>query len=186
MSEENPAPAAPAAPPAQASTTNEAPKTPEPPAKPETDWKAEARKWEARAKENIKAADQLAAIEEANKTEAQKQADKMAELEKSATAAKVEALRYKYAAKHHISDEDAELFLTATDEETIAKQAERFSARESANKPVPQLGAYVPGEGRTPATPNLDDAIAEAQKNRDFPRAIALKQQQAAQKRQSR
>src|SRR5690606_27453783 len=52
----------------------------ESPAK-ETDWKAEARKWEARAKENSEAAKRLAEIEEASKTEAQKQAERMAELE---------------------------------------------------------------------------------------------------------
>lgn len=37
-----------------------------------TDWKAESRKWEKRAKENATAAEKLRAIEEANKTEAQK------------------------------------------------------------------------------------------------------------------
>ena len=53
--------------------------TPAPPAKPEPaqepDWKAEARKWEQRAKENKTAAERLAEIEEAQKTEAQKQAE---------------------------------------------------------------------------------------------------------------
>lgn len=182
MSDENQAPdAAPpqSAPPAQ--VVAEPPKPTDPPAKPEPDWKAEARKWEQRAKENKTAADRLAEIEESNKTEGQKQAERMAELEKSATTAKVEALRYKYAAKFKISDEDAELFLTATDEETIGKQAERFSARESALQPTP--GVYVPGEGRTPSPPNLDDEIAAAQKARNFQRVIALKEQQSAQRR---
>lgn len=41
-----------------------------------TDWKAEARKWEARAKENSTAATRLSEIEEASKTEAQKLADR--------------------------------------------------------------------------------------------------------------
>lgn len=48
-----------------------------PPAQ-ETDWKAEARKWEARAKENSDAAAKLAALEDEQKTEAQKQADALA------------------------------------------------------------------------------------------------------------
>ncbi len=51
-----------------------------------TDWKAEARKWEERAKANKAKADQWDAQEEANKTEVQKakeQADKYkAELDK--------------------------------------------------------------------------------------------------------
>lgn len=184
MTEQNPTPADPAATPAQAPATATPAPSPTPadsPAQAEPDWKAEARKWEARAKENKTAADRLAEIEESNKTEAQKQAERMAELEKSATTAKVEALRYKYAAKHKISDEDAELFLTATDEETIAKQAKRLAARESSQQQQPQPGAHVPGEGRTPANPNLDQQIEEATKARDFNRAIALKQQRAAQ-----
>lgn len=37
-----------------------------------TDWKAEARKWEARAKQNSDAAARLAQIEEANKTDLEK------------------------------------------------------------------------------------------------------------------
>src|SRR6188768_4008774 len=49
--------------------------TPEPPAVPAqetTDWKSEARKWEDRAKENKSAAEELASIKEAQKTEQQK------------------------------------------------------------------------------------------------------------------
>lgn len=64
----------------------EAPKPTAPESKPtetapaqETDWKAEARKWEDRAKANKEAADKLAAFEESQKTEAQKQADALAE-----------------------------------------------------------------------------------------------------------
>lgn len=48
---------------------------PEAPAQDATDWKSEARKWEDRAKQNKEAADRLAEIEEANKSEAQKQAE---------------------------------------------------------------------------------------------------------------
>lgn len=47
----------------------------------ETDWKAEARKWEDRAKANKAAADKLAEIEEASKTAEQKAAERTAELE---------------------------------------------------------------------------------------------------------
>jgi hypothetical protein len=38
----------------------------------ETDWKAEARKWETRAKDNARAAKRLTEIEDAQKTELQK------------------------------------------------------------------------------------------------------------------
>ena len=43
-----------------------------------TDWKAEARKWEQRAKANTDAADKLQALEDAQKSEAQKQQDALA------------------------------------------------------------------------------------------------------------
>lgn len=58
------------------------------------DWQAEAEKWqklsrqnETRAKENAAAAKRLAELEEADKTEAQKLADKLAAAEERATAA---------------------------------------------------------------------------------------------------
>jgi hypothetical protein len=113
------------------------PNTP-PPAKAEPDWKAEARKWEQRAKENTAAAKKLAEIEEANKTEAQKQAERLAEAETAAAKAKAEALRFRVAAKHSISDEDADLFLTGTDEETLLKQAQRLMERTPAQPRSPQ------------------------------------------------
>ncbi len=45
---------------------------PEEPKRPETDWRAESRKWEQRAKENKDAAGRLAEIEKANQTEYEK------------------------------------------------------------------------------------------------------------------
>ena len=46
-----------------------------------TDWKALARKWEQRAKSNKAAADELAALKEAAKSEEQKRSEKIARLE---------------------------------------------------------------------------------------------------------
>jgi hypothetical protein len=122
-----------------------------PPTKAETDWKAEARKWEERAKENRSAAERLAAIEESQKTEAQKAADRIAALEAEANDAKALALRFKIAAKFAVSDDDADLFLTGKDEATLTKQAQRLAARtEEAGKaraPKPD-----PAQGKTGAT----------------------------------
>jgi len=89
---------APAAQPAPvpAEPATEAP-APESPAQ-ETDWKAEARKWEDRAKANKSAAEKLAEIEEASKTAEQKAAERLelaekraAELEQKADRAEVAA-----------------------------------------------------------------------------------------------
>jgi len=49
-----------------------------------TDWKAEARKWESRAKANSAAAEKLAKLEEANKTELEKATEKASAAETTA------------------------------------------------------------------------------------------------------
>lgn len=94
----------------------------------------------AAQKDEIKAlkarASKLDEIEDAQKTEAQRAAERIAALESAAATAKAEALRFKVASKHGISDEDADLFLTGSDEETLTKQAERLAARyEDAGRP---------------------------------------------------
>jgi hypothetical protein len=138
--------------------TPDAPPVKEPP-KPdqpveETDWKAEARKWEQRAKENKTAADRLAELEDANKSEIQKASDKATAAEKAAAEAKAEALRWKVAAKHGITEEDADLFLTGTDEETLTKQAQRLTERVTDRK---KNGNHVPREGSTTTKPKEDE-----------------------------
>lgn len=69
----------------------------------------------------------------------QKQAQEAAD---EVVKARQEALRFRIAAQFGISDEDAELFLTGTDEETVKKQAERLIARTpSTPRPDPSQGA---------------------------------------------
>jgi regulator of protease activity HflC (stomatin/prohibitin superfamily) len=99
------------------------------------------------------AADELATIKEAQKSDAQKVSDRLAEAEKATAEAKSEALRYRIASKFAIGDEDAALFLTGTDEDVLTKQAERLTARESERK---KTGNYVPREGTTPTTSGSD------------------------------
>ncbi|MFI9507565.1 hypothetical protein [Nocardia sp. NPDC052566] len=184
---------------ASAPTSDPQPSAPAPaaPVEPQTDdnlgdagkWALEAeRKARAEAEKAQRAAEaKVKAFEDAQKTDAEKQADRLAAAEMDAAEAKAEARRFKAAAAHHISDADAELFLTGADDKTIGRQAERLAElMAGSTAPAPQPGIYVPGEGRTPAASNLDEQIAEATKRRDFPRAIALKQQRAAQQRPSR
>lgn len=74
-------------------------------------------------------------------------AEKMSDLEKAqaaakaaaeeAATAKTEALRFRLAAKHGISEEDAGLFLTASTEEAMQAQAERLAARVTTQDPTP-------------------------------------------------
>jgi hypothetical protein len=120
-------------------------------------WKAKAREQEARAKANAAAAKRLTEIEEAQKSEAEKAADRVKQLESDVQAAQREALRFNVASKFQISDEDADLFLTGADEATLIKQAERLSERAGERK---KQGNVVPKEGTASnATPNDERAF---------------------------
>ena len=138
------------APPAQATDA------PEPEQKvEEIDWKAKARDWEKRAKENKSAADKLAELEEANKSEAQKAAERTAKAEQRAAEAEAKVVRRDIAIEHKLSKEDAALLDTITDEETLRALAARLAGAESDKK---KQGPHVPGEGKnTPpkADPNV-------------------------------
>lgn len=124
-------------------------------------WKAQARENEKRAKANADAADKLATLEESQKTEAQKLADRTTAAEMAVLEAKADALRWRTAAKYGISDEDAELFLTGTDEATLIKQAERLGVRVADRK---KNGNHVPKEGAT-HTPTKPDELREFTRN---------------------
>jgi hypothetical protein len=87
---------------------------------------------------------------------------RMAELEKEISATKHEALKRRVQAAHGISDEDADLFLTGVDEESLTAQAERLAERESERK---KRGNRVSTEGKTTSTSG-DDPM------RDFARDL--------------
>jgi hypothetical protein len=86
----------------------------------------------------------LKEYEDRDKTETEKLAERAATAERERDEAKAAALRLRIAAKHGISDEDADLFLTGTDEATLAKQAERLAQRAEDRK---KHGNHVPREG---------------------------------------
>ena len=118
----------------------------------------------AAQKDEIKAlkakAQKLDEIEDAQKTQAQKDADRIAELESKVAETTVAALRFKVASKFGINDEDADLFLTGSDEETITKQAERLAAKqEDAGKP--RAPKPDPNQGRSSSgSPSTADQFA--------------------------
>lgn len=99
-----------------------------------TDWKVEARKWEQRAKDNKDAADRLTQLEDAQKSELER-AQEAAELAQRELAdVKAEATRFRIAAKYGISEEDQEVFLTASDEEGLERQASKLSEKITAKQ----------------------------------------------------
>jgi len=123
-------------------------------AKPEsitmTPAKLEERLERERAKfsdyEDLKAkAQKFDELEEANKSELQRAQDQIASIEQERDTALRDALRFKVATRYGVSDEDADLFLTGTDEDTLVKQAERLSQR---NDLQLKQGNHVPDEGK--------------------------------------
>lgn len=116
--------------------------------------KAHSREWEQKAKANLAAAKKLQEIEDAGKTELEKLTSKL-EAEQAANAAKDEQLlRFRIAAKHGLTAEDAELFLHG-DEAAMTTQAEQLAKRASNRKL-----AEDPNQGR--GTGTHTKAAAEA------------------------
>ena len=105
-----------------------------------------------KAKENADAAKRLAEIEEASKSESEKIADRIAkaESEVASVPAKVSAaLREHLVELHGIEADDAELFLTASDPETLLKQVSRLvgqSGKRNKNR-VPREGTNQSSSG---------------------------------------
>jgi hypothetical protein len=79
--------------------------------------------------------------------------ERIAALEREVQQSQREALRRRVQAAHGIADEDADLFLTGTDEDTLTAQAKRLAERESERK---RQGNHVPREGATPSEPHED------------------------------
>lgn len=143
-----------------ATETTEAPATPETPAaeapKPTETvdfWKAKAREQESRAKSNAEAAKRLAEIEDAQKSEQQRLADRQAAIERERDEARADGLRYKAAAKHGIGEDYFDL-LGSGDEDTISSRAERVgsllkeNADLKAENEALKAGKSAPASGR--------------------------------------
>lgn len=98
------------------------------------DWKAKAREWEKRAKDNKSAADELASLKDSQKSSEQKFEERLSGMEKRAQEAEARALRSDIAARHGISAEDRDLFLTGSDEAALEAQAKRLAERAADQK----------------------------------------------------
>lgn len=108
-----------------------------------TDWKAEARKWEARARANKDASDKLTQIEEAQKTEAQKLTDRAETAERALNEAKAEQTRLAVIAKHGIPA-NLQHLVKGADESELTAAAESLA---ELTKPDPNAGrVVVPGD----------------------------------------
>ena len=110
-----------------------------------------------------KKAAQFDDLEQSKKSEAQKTADRIAALEQELNSTRSDAMRARVQARYSIADEDAELFLTATDEDTLTKQAQRLAQRAEDRK---KNGNRAPLQGRTSNQSGKDDPM------RDLTRSI--------------
>lgn len=98
------------------------------------------------------------ALQESSKSETQRLTEQIQKLTEAQARSDAAALRYRIAAAHGVTNEDADLFLTGNDEDTITAQAKRLADRDKAAK---KGGPVVPGEGTTPSA-NTADAEARA------------------------
>ena len=109
--------------------------------------KAQLKEFKAKASE-------LDQIREAQKSEAEKVAERLAkaDAEVAGIPSRVtEALKAHLVTIHEIAAEDAELFLTATEPETLLKQVDRLVAQSSGKRKN-----IVPREGHTPNPAAVD------------------------------
>jgi colicin import membrane protein len=114
---------------------------------------------EARTAAERQAADlkaKLDKIEAANMSDLERAQKEAADAKEIAAKATADALRFRVAAQYGITEEDAELFLTGTDAETLTKQATRLKDRTPTTpKPDPSQGAQnehaLNGDGLTEA-----------------------------------
>ncbi len=114
-------------------------------------WKALAQKNEARAKANAEAAAKLAAIEESQKTEQQKLADRLAAAEKRAADAELAALRADVASAKGIPAALAGRLLGSTREELDADAdnlLKHLGKPDSKSKPPPASAVAGNGAGQ--------------------------------------
>ena len=129
----------------------------------EIDWKAEARKWEGRAKENSTAAQKLAEIEESKKSETQKLQEQLTALQDRAATAERDKERLAVIAKHGIPEDYHDL-VHGSDAESLAASAAKVKALITANTPTQQNEAsfVIPSEGNSPSLALNGDGIESA------------------------
>lgn len=91
--------------------------------------------------------------EKANMSELGRAQAELQEVRESAEKANTELMRYRVAGDHKITDkDDIELFLTGSDEETLARQAQRLAERNIApNNPKPDLTQGASGKHTPPS-----------------------------------
>jgi len=130
--------------------------TPKPadPAQDTTDWKAESRKWESRAKENSTATQRLAEIEDEKKSDEQKVTDRIAAAEKRADDLEVKATRAEVAAAKGVP---AEMLQGSTQAELEASADALIEFKGVTPEPDQKKSYIIPDENGVPALGKADN-----------------------------
>jgi hypothetical protein len=134
--------------PAEEVTTNET--VSEPQGSQETDWKAEARKWEARAKADHEAANQWREFETSQKSEVEKMADELARFKAEASESSTKLLKFEIASQKGIPTEALDLLNGSTREElesSADKLLSLIADQSKPNTPKPDLNQGKPSSG---------------------------------------
>lgn len=131
------------------------------PAKPEPDWKAEARKWEQRAKENTEAAKRLQDLENAQKSEQQKLTERAEAAERERDQIRTEAMRLRIAADKGLTPKQASRLRGNSEEELLA-DADELLAEFGTTGPRRPSGDVGQGPRDTPESPQDPKTLADA------------------------
>src|SRR5690606_7281347 len=118
--------------------------------------KAEREARNAAEKQAAELKAKLDKIEAANMSDLERAQKEAADAKEAAAKATTDALRFRVAAQHGISEDDAELFLTGADVDTLTKQATRLKER------TPTTPKPDPSQGATHATALNGDGLTEA------------------------
>lgn len=148
----------------------------------ETDWKAEARKWEARAKDNLAsakanedAAKRLSEIEESQKTEAQKAAEALEKAHRELAEVTLAKTRAEVAAAKGVP---AALLIGGTQEELEAAADALIEFRGEPARP--SAAPLLENANKASGEIDFPAAIQAATEARNFALVATLKQQEIA------
>lgn len=157
-------------------TTDEAtaPEAPEAPqGAPETDWKAEARKWETRAKADHELANKWREYENNQKSEHEKLADELARIKAEASQANAELLRFKVAAEKGITGEATKLLKGTTQEELESEATLLLSLIADQSKPKAPQPDPTQGKPAPSSLGQLTEADLKGMSDKDIMQARA-------------
>lgn len=148
-------------------TTETAPvqptETQDPQGSTEIDWKAEARKWENRAKADHEAAKNWREFEQSQKSEVEKMSDELARYKAEASEASSKLLKFEVASQKGIPAEALDL-LTGSNREELESAADKLLSliadQSKPNTPKPDVNQGKPSTGGSSTGDQFAAALA--------------------------